>query len=57
MRAHDGEERLMTDERWHHIMRIVNDAFENSETRTVSLRKRIVTRLRRRMAAVFSPLT
>ena len=49
MRAHDGEGRLMTDERWHHIMRIVNEAFENSETRTVALRKRIVAGGKRKL--------
>lgn len=42
-----SEARLMTDERWHHIMRIVNEAFENSETRTVALRKRIVAGVKR----------
>jgi len=39
----------MTDERWHHIMRLVNEAFENSETRTVALRKRIVAGVKRKL--------
>ena len=44
-----SEARLITDERWHHIMRIVNEAFENSETRTVALRKRIVAGVKRKL--------
>ena len=48
MRGH-SEARLMTDERWRHIMRIVNEAFENSETRRVALRKRIVAGVKRKL--------
>ena len=47
VRTHDDEGRLMTDERWRHLSGIVNEAFENSETRTVALRKRIVVAVKR----------
>jgi len=47
----------MTDERWHHIMRLVNEAFENSETRTVALRKRIVAGVKRKLHGPDDPTT
>jgi len=37
-----GEARLVTEERWHHISRLVNEAFGKSETRMLALRKRII---------------
>ena len=45
-----GEARLVTEERWHHISRLVNEAFGKSETRMLALRKRIIARFKRKLS-------
>ncbi len=45
-----GEARLVTEERWHHISRLVNEAFGKSETRMLALRQRIIARFKRKLS-------
>ncbi len=45
-----GEARLVTEERWHHISRLVNEAFGKSETRMLALRKRIIARFKPKLS-------